>query len=84
MEAMGEANSTMGRDSEDGGLRREPELNPPDSAEPVQPSLDEFAFDDGPDAASVDVEAQRIRRLDRQVRSLARQAALDPDDGLEL
>jgi len=45
------------------------------------PDLDEFAFDDGPIDDRVALEQ---RRLDRRLASAARQAAMDPDDGVEL
>ena len=70
--------------SGEGGLRREPELAAPDAVPPPEPAMEEFVFDDEPDRAALDEEALRLRRLHRQVGAVARQAALDPDDGLEL
>jgi type IV secretion system protein VirD4 len=68
-------------DPANAGIRREPELPKHEEivAEPVKPSL-EFAFagDDGDD------EAVRARVLRQQTRGLARQAAMDPSDGLKL
>lgn len=74
------ANGTMDEETE-GGLRREPELGAPDSvetvpSEPVQeppPSLDDS-----------DAETAAAARLRSRVRQAARQASLDPDDGIPL
>jgi type IV secretion system protein VirD4 len=54
-----------------------PALDPP----PPAPAPDEFAFDDGP---LEDLAAAGVRRLDRRLVGTARQAAMDPDDGVEL
>jgi type IV secretion system protein VirD4 len=51
-----------------------------DQPEP-SPVVDEFAFDDGP---VDDLAAFEARRLDRRLAGTARQAAMDPDDGVEL
>lgn len=67
-------------DAANGGIRREPEL--PEEQE-IVPSLprqpDEFEFDDssGEDAAAA-------RRLNDRLRANARQASMDPNDGIEL
>lgn len=76
--------ATMVRDDTDdaanGGIRREPEL--PEEQE-IVPSLPlppgEFEFDDssGEDAAAA-------RRLNDRLRANARQASMDPNDGIEL
>ena len=84
VEASSEARSDIRDGSADGGLRREPELAPPDPIPAPEPVFDEFAFDEEPDATGLDDEAQRIRQLGPRARALARQAALDPDDGLEI
>ena len=71
-------------DTSNSGLRREPEL--PDhvaiakETTPVGPA-DEFAIvlDDEPDDT-----AQQARVLRQQMRGVARQAALDPHDGIDL
>jgi len=56
-------------------------LTPPlDPTEP-RPDLDEFDFDD-PNLE--DLAALEARRLDRRLAGTARQAAMDPDDGVEL
>ncbi len=69
-------------DPANGGIRREPELAehedivPP---EPVTPSPEfEFAEDEA------DEDAVRARRLRATARGLARQAAMDPGDGIDL
>jgi len=69
-------------DSENAGLRREPEL--PQHEEIVRPpsaKQTEFDFDDANDAEQV-----RARRaaLQRQMRGVARQVSMDPGDGMEL
>jgi type IV secretion system protein VirD4 len=66
----------------DGGIRREPELpEQEDIAPELTPSArEEFVrLDDEPDD-----DAQRARQLQRRFRSIARQASLDPDDGIDL
>ncbi|WP_294542000.1 conjugal transfer protein TraG [uncultured Rhodoblastus sp.] len=70
-------------DMANGGVRREPEL--PDHVAIVReatnaPAHEEFAvIDDEPEDA-----ARQARVLRQQMRGLARQASLDPADGLEL
>ena len=68
-------------DSANGGIRREPELPEHEeiAPEPAKPSA-EFAF--GEDEA--DDDAARARMLRAKARGLARQAAMDPGDGLDL
>jgi len=61
------------------GLRRQPELDEVRPVETRLPLADEFA-DDTLDEA--DDEAVRRRGLDRAMRRVARQAALDPGDGM--
>ncbi|MFN4205005.1 MAG: conjugal transfer protein TraG [Agrobacterium albertimagni] len=66
----------------DGGIRREPELPEHEdiAPEPTPSAREEFAgLDDEPDD-----DAQRARQMQGRFRSIARQAALDPDDGIEL
>jgi type IV secretion system protein VirD4 len=53
----------------------------PDLTEPAKP-VAEFSFDDG--ETDAEAAAARARRLDHRLGRLARQASLDPDDGLEL
>jgi len=53
----------------------------PDLTEPTKP-VAEFSFDDG--ETDAEEAAARARRLDHRLGLLARQASLDPDDGLEL
>jgi type IV secretion system protein VirD4 len=68
-------------DPANGGIRREPELPQHEeiAREPVKPKP-EFAF--GEEAS--DDDAKRARALRQQVRNLARQGAMDPDDGMGL
>jgi type IV secretion system protein VirD4 len=72
------------RDAANGGLRREPEL--PDHVAIAKETTDprpaeEFAIvlDDEPDDA-----ASQARILRQQMRGIARQVSLDPNDGMEL
>jgi type IV secretion system protein VirD4 len=68
-------------DPANSGIRREPELPQHEeiAQEPVRPKP-EFAF--GEEAP--DEDAKRARALRQQVRNLARQGAMDPDDGMGL
>jgi type IV secretion system protein VirD4 len=78
---VGSSGETRNDDLANAGIRREPELPRHEEivAMPSKPSL-EFAFaeEDGDD------DAVRARALRQQTRGLARQAAMDPGDGLEL
>ncbi|HQT15749.1 MAG TPA: IncP-type conjugal transfer protein TraG, partial [Reyranella sp.] len=68
-------------DPANGGIRREPELAEHEdiAPEPVTPSPEfEFAEDEA------DEDAMRARRLRATSRGLARQAAMDPGDGIDL
>ena len=68
-------------DPANAGIRREPELPEHEEIAPLERlSLSEFdVLDDDPD-----VDAARASRLRQQVTSNARQAAMDPADGVEL
>ncbi|WP_422035552.1 conjugal transfer protein TraG [Reyranella sp.] len=68
-------------DPANGGIRREPELAEQEdiAPEPAKPSP-EFAFDED----EPDEDAVRARALRATARGLARQAALDPGDGIDL
>ncbi|MEL6643893.1 MAG: conjugal transfer protein TraG [Pseudomonadota bacterium] len=68
-------------DDADGGIRREPEIPEHEDVAPELPCpREEFAaLEDDPDD-----EAQRARAMQTRFRTVARQAALDPDDGIEL
>ncbi|MDP1748110.1 MAG: type IV secretory system conjugative DNA transfer family protein, partial [Reyranella sp.] len=68
-------------DSANGGIRREPELAEHEDIAPEPPAPSpEFAFgEDEPDEDAV-----RARALRAAARGLARQAALDPGDGIDL
>jgi type IV secretion system protein VirD4 len=75
------APSASVEDPANGGIRREPELPEHEdiAPEPVEPTA-EFAFgEDEPDD-----EAVRARVLRAKARGLARQAAMDPGDGIDL
>jgi type IV secretion system protein VirD4 len=78
------SNAPIGDESDDanGGIRREPELPQHEDIAPQrhEPPLDEFDLDrDEPDD-----EAVRRRAIDRSMRGVARQASLDPKDGIDL
>ncbi|OUI80756.1 conjugal transfer protein TraG [Gluconobacter sp. DsW_056] len=68
-------------DPANAGIRREPELpEHEDIVLPEHPGLQEFdVLDDEPD-----VDAARARTIRQQARSVARQATMDPADGLDL
>jgi type IV secretion system protein VirD4 len=72
---------TRSDDPANGGIRRQPELPKHEeiAPEPVKPKP-EFTF--GEDAS--DEDAAQARALRQQVRNLARQGMMDPDDGLGL
>jgi type IV secretion system protein VirD4 len=72
------------RDAADSGLRREPEL--PDHVAIAKETTDQrpaeefsIVLDDEADDA-----ARQARILRRQIRGVARQVSLDPNDGMEL
>ncbi len=76
------ASSSQASDDDDGGIRREPEIPEHEAIAPEHPTpaREEFAaLDDEPDD-----DAQRAKQLQDRFRGAARQAALDPDDGIEL
>ncbi|MFN3945280.1 MAG: conjugal transfer protein TraG [Allosphingosinicella sp.] len=69
-------------DDPNGGIRREPELPEHEAIAPevARSGREEFAaLDDEPDDDAV-----RARQLQGRFRTMARQAALDPDDGIQL
>ena len=68
-------------DAANGGIRREPELPQHEEIVPEQATpAPEFVFGE----EDPDDEAVRARALRQQARGLARQAAMDPGDGMEL
>ncbi|RUW80724.1 conjugal transfer protein TraG [Mesorhizobium sp. M2A.F.Ca.ET.067.02.1.1] len=72
----------LDEDPANGGIRRQPELPNHEDIAPERTTerVDEFDLDrDEPDD-----EAVRRRSLDRAMRQVSRQAALDPNDGIEL
>ena len=66
----------------DGGIRREPEIPEHEDIAPERPApaREEFAALD----EESDDDAQRAKQLQDRFRGVARQASLDPDDGIEL
>ncbi|KXV49998.1 conjugal transfer protein TraG [Gluconobacter albidus] len=68
-------------DPANAGIRREPELpEHEDVVPPERPGVQEFdVLDDEPD-----VDAAKARTIRQQARSVARQATMDPADGLDL
>lgn len=68
-------------DPADAGIRREPELLEHEEDVPVEPSPDrEFdALDEEPD-----IDAARSSTMRQRLRVVARQAMMDPADGIEL
>ena len=68
-------------DPANAGIRREPELPEHEDIAPVErPAIGEFdVLDDEPD-----VDAAKAHNLRQQVTSVARQATMDPADGIEL
>ena len=73
--------SASSDDPANAGIRREPELRAPEEIAPAPPKpTTEFTFA----GDNSDDEVARARILRRQARGLARQAAMDPNDGLGL
>ena len=68
-------------DPDNAGIRREPELPEHEeiAPEPRRPAQEFELPEDDPDD-----DAQRLRALQRQVRTIARQATLDPGDDMGL
>ena len=82
-DAAGRAATLMSED--DGGLRRQPELEiaaPQAEPEEDEPRPDLIRLDDDADDAMEDARASRAGQ--RQFARVARNAALDPDDGIGL
>jgi type IV secretion system protein VirD4 len=75
------AGSFSKEDSENGGIRREPTLPEHEAIVPEEPEPDrEYDLpNDEPDDDAV-----RAKIMRQRVRAIARQAALDPDDGIPL
>ena len=74
-----------GTEDGDGGVRRAPDL--PVEVALTQEDVDvrkEFAFDEDRSADEADDDAVRAKSLQTRFRAAARQAALDPGDGIEL
>ncbi|CCJ07303.1 conjugal transfer protein TraG [Methylocystis sp. SC2] len=80
-EAQGSTKSEEESDTANSGIRREPALPEHEAITPEIPaSPTEFAFGD----TEADDESLQVKPVGDRMRSLARQASLDPDDGLEL
>ncbi len=77
-QSSGDGNAT---DPANAGIRREPELPEQEEIAPLERSaVNEFdVLDDDPD-----VDAAKARSLRSQITSVARQASMDPADGIEL
>lgn len=69
-------------DSANGGIRRQPELPEYEDIAPARTAQRDDEFD--LDRDETDDEAVRRRAVDQVMRRAARQAALDPNDGIEL
>ena len=69
-------------DPANGGIRRQPELPEHEDIAPERSAKRDDEFD--LDRDEPDDEAIRRRALDRTMRQVSRQAALDPNDGIEL
>ena len=76
------ANAKSNGDPANAGIRREPALerHKDIAPEPAKPLANEFE----PDRDESDDDAMRGRALTRNMRQVARQAAMDPRDGMEL
>jgi type IV secretion system protein VirD4 len=76
------ANIQRNTDPANGGIRREPglERHKDIAPEPAKPFPDEFE----PDRNESDDDAVRARTLGRTMRQVARQASMDPNDGIKL
>jgi type IV secretion system protein VirD4 len=76
------ARPARGAKDDDGGIRREPALPEHEQVAPEPGPLPEkeFAFLD----EEADDDAARARAMTARMRGVARQAALDPDDGIAL
>jgi type IV secretion system protein VirD4 len=80
-ESAPKVTARLSDDPANAGIRREPELRAPEEIVPAPAKLTaEFTFA----GDNSDDEVARARILRRQARGLARQAAMDPNDGLGL
>ena len=69
-------------EAENAGLRRQPDMERHVDISPAPKSVPANEFE--PDDPEPDSDAARQATVRRQVRTVARQATLDPDDGIEL
>lgn len=75
------AHDELDEDTTGSERRHQPELHPTDDAERKTAPINEFDPDYGDD---VDEDAARLSRVNQTMRQVARQASLDPGDGIEL
>lgn len=68
-------------DPTDSERRHQPELNKAKTVEKKEPIDNEFSPDPADD---MEDDTARISRMDRTMRQIARQASLDPGDGVDL
>ena len=78
---LGASGAVRSEDPANAGIRKEPELPGHEQIAPelAKPATEFLFSEEGPDDAAL-----RARALRQQARGLARQAAMDPDDGIEL
>ena len=81
--ASREEGGAADEDPANGGIRREPELREHEEIAPPEPGLASAPETFLPDETD-DEEALKARLLRSQGRSLARQASMDPEDGIAL
>lgn len=67
-------------DADNGGIRREPELPEHEEIVLAQRVVNEFEFEE----PMIEEDLAQSQRQSDRMRTVARQAALDPDDGIEL
>ena len=79
--AIGGESGSEDEDTTDSERRHQPELSRSKPVEPKQAIENEFEIDPRDDA---DEDAARLSRMNQTMRQVARQASLDPGDGIEL
>ena len=81
MAAAASGDGSEDEDTTDSERRHQPELSRSKPVEPKQPIENEFEIDPRDDA---DEDAARLSRMNQTMRQVARQASLDPGDGIDL